>query len=99
MFPIRKMISNGYDAGEGAEIGSVWPAWPPSAAIAVGGMESELVPTEPGQTDPISAPTCNHIRKEDDSRNRIRTTSWSSFIKLNILDIMLSFLFPLPVSL
>ena len=57
MLPIRKMISNGYDAGEGAEIGSVW------------------------QTDPISAPTCNHIRKEDDSRNRIRTTSWSSLYK------------------
>ena len=30
------------------------------------GMESELVPTEPGQTYPISAPTCNYIRKEDD---------------------------------
>ena len=36
------------------------------AAIAVGGMESEPVPTEPGQTYPISAPTNNYIRKEDD---------------------------------
>ena len=31
MFPIRKMISNGYDAGEGAEIGSVWQTDPISA--------------------------------------------------------------------
>ena len=27
---------------------------------------AELVPTEPGQTYPISALTCNYIRKEDD---------------------------------
>ena len=29
-------------------------------------MESELVPTEPGQTYPISALTRNYMRKEDD---------------------------------
>ena len=36
-----------------------------SKELTPGGMESELVPTEPGQTDPISAPTNNYIRKED----------------------------------
>lgn len=30
------------------------------------GMEPEFVPTEPGQTYPIYAPTYNYIRKETD---------------------------------
>ena len=42
-------------------VGEVWMAWPPSAVLeggarreALGGMESELVPTEPIQTSPTA---------------------------------------------
>ena len=53
----------------------------------VRGMESELVPTEPGQTCPISAPTYNHIRKEDDLLV-ILIVSFALFFEMLVLNVL-----------
>ena len=50
-------------------------------------MESELVPTEPGQTYPISASTYNHIRKEDDLLV-ILIVSFALFFEMLVLNVL-----------